>query len=66
MNKDHPTVTKEQLDKMADIVDDYRNEYDVTDDDWIQAVDEHFATLSDKNNGSILSFILMVRYLMIK
>lgn len=55
--KDHPTVTKEQLIKMISLISDYEIEHDVNNDDWKEAIDEHFRTLSGNNNGNILSFL---------
>ena len=31
--------------------------YDVTKDEWIEAVGEHFETLPENNNGNILAFL---------
>lgn len=73
MRKEHPTVTGEQLRRMNDLVDDYRAKYAVNNEEWEGAIDEHLKTLSDKNNGNILSFLSgdtdnspLLRYLNVK
>lgn len=71
--REHPTITFEQLDKTNDIVEVFRNEYDVQNGAWQEAIDEHFNGLSEGNNGSVLGFVTgddmkgpLVRYLNIK
>lgn len=71
--KEHPTVTKTQLENMQSIIDDFRIEYDTSNEEWKDAIDEHFDELPSGNNGNILSFISgtleqspLLRYLMIK
>lgn len=73
-NKDHPTVTLDQLNSMENIIDIF-HEYNVGPDDWTNAIDEHFEMVENNpaNNGNILGFITgddmagpLVRYLNIK
>lgn len=56
-HKDHPTITEEQLKKIGSLVNEYRIDYDVENEDWKNAIDEHFENLSSSNNGSVLSFL---------
>lgn len=74
-NKEHPTITYEQLNRLKDTIKLFRNEYNVGDEEWKFAVDEHFKMLkrNKSNNGNILGFIngddmqgSLVRYLEVK
>jgi DNA-binding Lrp family transcriptional regulator len=55
-NKEHPTITKEQLDRVEKFIETMTNEYDIEEHQWVEIVDSYFEDLSPKNNGSVLSF----------
>lgn len=58
LNKEHPTVTKEQLDKLEQSYRNISSTYDLYNiDEWTDLIYDHFDNLSEKNNGSIFSFL---------
>lgn len=57
--KEHPIMNKE---KMKTIVTDYEtlaSDLDIDKEQWFELIDYHFACLSSKNNGNILSFLAL-------
>lgn len=54
--KEHPPITSEQLEKVNSVIEEFSAEYDAQEEDWENAIDEHFNNLPKNNNGSILSF----------
>ena len=54
-NKEHPTITKDQLDYVELRIEEMTNEHGIV--DWYEIIDEYFEELSDKNDGNILSFV---------
>ena len=56
-NKEHPTVTHNQIDEMKSIVLEIGNEYNLSDINWKRMIDEHFYDLPESNNGNILGFL---------
>ncbi|MDB5055465.1 MAG: hypothetical protein JWM44_3515 [Bacilli bacterium] len=55
-NKDHMRVTEEQYETIIGNVDLLEN-YDITEEAFEEAVQEHFNNLPKANNGNILAFI---------
>lgn len=53
--KEHPTVTKKQLDYMEFVISEYTDECGLYSTEWDKIIYEHFKTISDKNNGSALA-----------
>lgn len=55
--KEHPTVTKDQLDNIEHMVDAIQGQLDIDDEVMVQTIDKHFAELSEANNGAIFSYL---------
>ncbi len=52
----HPKISQEQYEFIMDNLD-RLEEFNVSEEDFAEAVKDHFATLPETNNGSIIAFI---------
>lgn len=56
-NKDHPTLTEEQLEDMSYHMDRAMTELNMDEDAMMDAIEEHFNRLSSRNDGKVFSFL---------
>lgn len=56
-NKDHPTVTDEQLNRIITTIDEIKSELDLSDELLMDCIDIHFDELPKNNDGKIFGFI---------
>lgn len=54
--KNHPRISNEQLDDVVTTINEFQIEEGITNEDWIDTIDEHFDTLAVNNDGNCLAF----------
>lgn len=57
LGRNHVRVTPEQSEHIINAVEKLADYYDVAEEDWEDAVEEHFKYLPESNNGNILAFL---------